>query len=86
MGNKGPGSMEYSAKMGRLILGLRDLEGKALGSGALLARDRDYQLFLGLGRRRVRAETACRMFNCLDFGDDSRDSLVDGACLQRWRE
>ena len=33
--------MEYSATTGRLGLGLRGLEGKALGLGALLARDRD---------------------------------------------
>ena len=32
--------MEYSATMGRLGLGLRGLEGKALGLGALLACDR----------------------------------------------
>ena len=42
--------MEYSATTGRLVLGLLGLEGDALGSGALLARDRDKQLFLGLGR------------------------------------
>ncbi len=54
---------------GRLGLGLVGLEGDALGSSALLARDRDNQLFLGLGRRRVRVETACRTFDCLDFGD-----------------
>jgi hypothetical protein len=72
--------MEYSATTGRLGLGLRGLEGKALGLGALLAGYRDKQLFLGLGRRRVRAKTACRTFDCLDFRDDGRDSLVDGAC------
>ncbi len=33
--------MEYSATMGRLGLGLRGLEGKALGLGALLAHDRN---------------------------------------------
>ncbi len=33
--------MEYSATTGRLGLGLRGLEGKALDSGALLARDPD---------------------------------------------
>ena len=49
-GNRGPGSMEYSAATGRFVLGLLGLEGDALGSGALLARDRDKQLFLGLGR------------------------------------
>ncbi len=48
-GNGGPGSMEYSATTGRLGLGLLGLEGEALGSGALLARDHDNQLFLGLG-------------------------------------
>ena len=41
--------MEYSATTGRLSLGLLGLEGKALGLGALMACDRDNQLFLGLG-------------------------------------
>ena len=41
------------------------------------------QLFLGLGRRRVRAETARRMFDHLDSGDNGRDSLVDGSSLAR---
>ena len=63
--------MEYSATTGRLGLGLLGLEGEALGSGALLARDHDNQIFLGLGRRRVRAETARRKFNRLDFGDNA---------------
>jgi hypothetical protein len=87
-GNGGLGSMEHSATTGRLGLGLLvGLEGEALGSGALLARDRDNQLFLGLGGRRVWAETAwCRTFDRQDFGDDGRDSLVDGACSQRWQE
>jgi hypothetical protein len=69
-GNGGPGSMEYSATTGRLgsLLGL---EGEALGLGALLARDQDNQLFLGLGRRQVRAKTARRTFNRLDFGDNA---------------
>jgi hypothetical protein len=40
-GNGGPGLMEYSLTTGRLGLGLHGLEGKALGLGALLARDRD---------------------------------------------
>ena len=48
--------MEYSATTGRLGLGLLGLEVEALGSGALLARDHGNQLFLGFGRRRVRAE------------------------------
>ena len=48
-----------SATAGRLRLGLLGLEVDALGSSAFLARDRDNQLFLGLGRRRVRAKTAC---------------------------
>ena len=56
MGNGGPGLMEYSATAGRLGLGLLGLEVEALGSGALLARDHGNQLFLGFGRRRVRAE------------------------------
>ena len=70
-GNGGPGSMEYSATTGRLGLSLLGLEGESLGSDALLARDHDNQLFLGLGRRRVRAETARQTFNCLDFGDNA---------------
>ena len=41
--------MEYSATTGRLGLGLLDLEGEALGLGALLACDHNNQLFLGLG-------------------------------------
>jgi hypothetical protein len=40
-GNRRLGSMEYSMTTGRLSLGLRGLEGKALGSGALLACDRN---------------------------------------------
>ena len=48
-GNGGPGSIEYSATMGRLGLGLLGLEGKALGLSALLAHNRSNQLFLGLG-------------------------------------
>ena len=79
--------MEHSATMGRLGIGLLvGLEGEALGSGALLARDRDNQPFLGLGGRRVRAKTTCRTFDCQDFGGDGHDSLVDGACSQCWRE
>jgi len=58
MGNGGPGASEYCTTTGRLGLGLVGLEGDALGSSALLARGRDNQLFLGLGRRRVRAKTA----------------------------
>ncbi len=41
---------EYSATTSRLGLGLLGLEVKALGSGALLARDHYNQLFLGLGQ------------------------------------
>jgi hypothetical protein len=78
--------MEYSATTGRLGLGLLGPEVEALGSGALLARDHDNQLFLGLGRRRVRAETARQTFNPLDFGDNCRDSLVDSSCSRRRRE
>ena len=84
-GNGGPGSIEYSATTGRLGLSLLGLEVEALGSGALLARDHDNQLFLGLGRRRVRAETARGTFDRLDSGD-GRDYLVDGSCSQRRRE
>ena len=61
MGNGGPGSMEYSATMGRLGLGLLGLEVEALGLGALLARDYDNQLFLGLGQQWARAETNVRL-------------------------
>ncbi len=86
MGNRGPGVKECSATTGRLGLGLLGVEVEALGLGALLARDRDNQLFLGLGRRRIRAETARRTFDRLDFGDDGRDSLVDGACSRRRRK
>jgi hypothetical protein len=71
--------MEYSATTGRLGLDLLGLEGEALGLGALLARNHDNQLFFGLGQWRVWAETACRTFNRLDFGDNGRDSLVDGS-------
>ena len=78
--------MGCTATVGRLRLGPLGLEGDALGSSALLARDRDNQLFLGLGRRRVRAETACRTFDRLDSGDKGRDSLVDGSCSRRRRE
>jgi len=42
--------MEYSATTGRLGLGLLGLEVEALGLGALLARNHENQLFLGLGR------------------------------------
>ena len=52
-GNGGPGVKEYIATTGRLGLGLVGLEGEALGLGALLAHDRDNQLFLGLGQGRV---------------------------------
>ncbi len=85
-GNGGPGVKEYSATTGRLGLGLLGLEVEALGSGALLARDRYNQLFLGLGQRRVWAETARQTFDCLDFGDNGRDSMVDGSCSRRRRE
>ena len=78
--------MEYRTTMGRLGLGLLGLEGEALGLGALLVRNHNNRLFLGLGRQRVHAKTACRTFNCLDFRDNGRDSLVDDSCLQRRRE
>ena len=77
--------MGCTATVGRLRLGPLGLEGDALGSSALLARDRDNQLFLGLGRQRVRAETARGMFDRLDFGDGC-DYLVDGSCLPRRRQ
>jgi hypothetical protein len=84
-GNGGPCLMEYSATACRLGLGLVGLEGDALGSSALLARDRDNQLFLGLVRRRVRAETARGTFDHLDFGDGC-NYLVDGSCSRRRRQ
>ena len=76
--------MECSATACRLGLGLVGLEGDALGSSALLARERHNQLFLGLGRQRVRAKTARGTFDHLDFGDGC-DYLVDGSCSQRRR-
>jgi hypothetical protein len=82
-GNGEPGVMECTATAGRLCLGPLGLESDALGSpSALLARDRDNQLFRGLGQRRVRAETARGTFDCLDFGD-GRDYSVDGSCSRR---
>ena len=66
-GNGGPGLIEHSATTGRLGLGLLGLEGEVFGSSALFARDRNNQLFLGLGRRRVPANTARGTFNCLDW-------------------
>ena len=74
--------MECTATAGRLGLGLLGLEGDALGSSALLARDRDNQLFLGLGQRRVWVETARGTLDRLDFGD-GRDYVVDGSCSRR---
>ena len=84
-GNGGLGTNEYCATTGRLGLGLVGLEGDALGSSALLARNRDNQLFLSLGRRRVRAKKARRMFNRLNFGDGC-NYLVNGSCSRRWRQ
>ena len=85
IGNGGPGLMEYSATTGRFGLSLLGLEGEALGLGALLARNRDNQLFLGLGRQRIWSETARRTFDGLDFGDNGHDSFADGSCSRRWR-
>ena len=79
-GNIGPGLKEHSGTTGRLGLGLVGLQGKALGPGVLLARDRDNQLFLGLKRQRVWAKTARQTFNHLDCWDNDRNSLVDGSC------
>jgi hypothetical protein len=78
-GNGRPGLNEYSATTGRLGLGLRGLEGDAL------ARDRDNQTFLGLGRRRVPAETACETVNCLAWRDGC-DFFVDGSRSRRRRQ
>jgi hypothetical protein len=75
--------MGCSATAGRLRLGSLGLESDALGSpSALWARDRDNQLFRGLGQQRVRADTARGTFDCLDLGD-GRDSAVDGSCSRR---
>ena len=49
-GNGGPSLIKHSVTTGRLGLGLFGLEGEALGLGALLARNHNNQLFLGLGR------------------------------------
>jgi hypothetical protein len=73
---------QYSATTGRFGLGLLGLEGKVFGSSALLARNRIEDFFLGLRRRRVRAETACQTFARLVF-DDNRDSSVDSSCSRR---
>jgi len=79
--------LSYSATTGSLGgLGLFGLDVEALGLGALLARDHDNQLFLGVGRRRVWAETARQTFDRLDSGDNGRDSLVDSSCSRRRRE
>ena len=69
MGNGGPGLIEHSATTGRLGLGLLGLEGEVFGSSALLGRDHVDDLFLGLGRHWVQAETACGTFDRLDCGD-----------------
>jgi hypothetical protein len=71
-----------SATAGGLRLGSLGLESDALGSPSALARDRDNQLFRGLGHRRVRADTARGTLECLDLGD-GRDSAVDGSLSRR---
>ena len=60
-GNREPGAMgSCSATAGGLRLGSLGLESDALGSpSALWARDRDNQLFRGLGQRWVRADVKC---------------------------
>ena len=68
-GNGEPGVMGCTATAGRLRLGSLGLESDALGLPSALARDRDNQLFRGLGQRQVRAVTAHGTFVCLDFGD-----------------
>ena len=72
--------IEHSVTTGRLGLGLLGLEGEVFSSSALMARDRVEDLFLGLGRRWIWAETACGTFDCLDCGDGC-NYLVDGSCL-----
>ena len=47
-GKQRTGANEYCVTTGRLGLGFVGLEGDALGLSALLARNRDNQLFLGL--------------------------------------
>jgi hypothetical protein len=84
-GKGGPGANEYCATTGRLGLGLVGLENDALGLSALLACNRDNQLFLGLGQQRFWAETARRTFDRLNFGDGC-DYLVDGSCSQHWQQ
>ena len=81
--NGGPGLIEHSATTGRLSLGLLGLEGEVFSSSALLACERVEDLFLGLGRRRVRAETAHQTFARLGFGEDGHDSFVDISCSRR---
>ena len=41
--------IKHSVTMGRLDLGLLDIEGEVFGSSALLAREHVEDLFLGLG-------------------------------------
>jgi hypothetical protein len=78
--------MGCSATAGRLCLGSLGLESDALGSpSALWARDRDNQLFRGLGRWRVWADAARRTFDRLEFGDGD-DSSVDGSACSRRRQ
>ena len=77
--------IEHSATTGRLGLGLLGLEGKVFGSSALLARDRVEDFFLGLERRRVRAEIARQTFTRLGFGEEGRNSSVDSSCSRRRR-
>ncbi len=72
--------IEHSGTTGRLGLGLLGLEGEVFGLCALLARDLVEDLFLGLERRQVRAETARRTFACHGFGEDGCNSLVDSSC------
>ena len=77
--------IEHSATTSRLGLGLLGLEGEVFGSSALLARDLVEDLFLGLERQRVRAETAHRKFARLGFGEDGHNSSVDSSCSRRRR-
>ena len=82
-GNGEPGAMgSCSATAGGLRLGSLGLESDALGSPSALARNRENQLFRGLGQRQVRADTARGTLDCLDLGDGC-DSAVDGSCSRR---
>jgi hypothetical protein len=84
-GNREPGVMGCTATAGRLCLGPLSLKSDALGSSALLARNRDNQLFLGLGQQRVRAETARRNGSPKRLAERSTTSNLGTAATLWWR-